>query len=159
MDAPPDNPSATKKTPLAPPTYLFVCLLIAVAAHYLLPIAGVIPSPYRYAGILLIVLGGWVNIWADGLFKKRGTTVKPFEISSALITDGPFRFSRHPMYLGMVAILLGVGVLLGSVSAFAGAIAFFVIMSVVFIPAEERAMEETFGEKYLDYKARVRRWL
>ena len=118
-----------------------------------------IHGPYKYVGILLLGVGIWLNIWADGLFKRENTTVKPFEKSSTLILEGPFRFSRHPMYLGMVVALLGVAILLGSLVSFLGAIACFITMQIVFIPHEERALEETFGQKYLDYKNRVRCWL
>ncbi len=98
-------------------------------------------------------------MWADGLFKRKNTTVKPFEKSSALILEGPFRFSRHPMYLGMVIALLGVAIILGSLITFLVPIAFFVSMQIVFIRHEEKALEQTFGQEYLDYKNRVRSWL
>lgn len=142
-----------------PPTYCLICLLAALALHFLLPILRIIPAPYVYLGIPLIILGIGLNIWADGLFKRRATTVKPFEASSALIKEGPFRFSRHPMYLGFVALLLGAAVLLGSLAAFLGPIAMIIAMETLFIPHEERSLEETFGKEYLDYKQRVRRWL
>lgn len=116
-------------------------------------------APYRFIGILLLGIGIWLNMWADGLFKRKNTTVKPFEKSSALILEGPFRFSRHPMYLGMVIALLGVAIILGSLITFLVPIAFFVSMQIVFIRHEEKALEQTFGQKYLDYKKRVRSWL
>jgi len=124
-----------------------------------LPLVQIVQTPYRYAGILLIGIGIWLNIWGDGLFKREKTTIKPFEQSSVLIVEGPFRFSRHPMYLGMVAILLGVAIICGSLITFVAPITFFIIMSVVFVPVEEKAMEVTFGNEYLEYKARVRQWL
>ncbi len=147
------------KKRLLPPAYLQICLVLAIGLHFVLPIIQLIHSPYRYGGILLIGLGFWLNIWADGIFKKRKTAVKPFEKSSALILDGPFRFSRHPMYLGMVVGLLGVAVILGSLVTFFVPVLFFIAMSIAFIPYEEKAMEETFGKEYLDYKARVRCWI
>ena len=104
-------------------------------------------------------LGIWLNIWADGLFKRKNTTVKPYEKSSFLVLEGSFRFSRHPMYLGMVIGLLGVAVLLGSLIVFLALIAFLLTMHIIFIPFEEKALEETFGQEYLDYKKRVRCWL
>jgi len=116
-------------------------------------------APYRFIGILLLGIGIWLNMWTDGLFKKKNTTVKPFEKSSALILEGPFRFSRHPMYLGMVIALLGVAIILGSLITFLVPIAFFITMQIVFIRHEEKALEQTFGQEYLDYKNRVRCWL
>jgi len=147
------------KARLLPPSYLLIFLLLAIALHFVVPIVHIVPFPYNLGGLLLIAIGIWLNLWADGLFKTKNTTVKPFEKSSALILNGPFRFTRHPMYLGMVIGLLGLAILLRSLVTFFVAIAFAITMTVVFIQPEEKAMEETFGEGYLDYKARVRRWL
>lgn len=147
------------KSKLEPPTYFLIFLLLAIGLHFVLPLIQLIYAPYKYIGILLLVIGIWLNIWADGLFKKKNTTVKPFEKSSALILEGPFRFSRHPMYLGMVIALLGVAIILGSLITFLVPIAFFITMQIVFIRHEEKALEQTFGQEYLDYKKRVRSWL
>jgi protein-S-isoprenylcysteine O-methyltransferase Ste14 len=148
-----------KQSKLLPPTYFFIFLLLTIGLHFIVPIMQLIYAPYRFIGILLLGIGIWLNIWADGLFKKENTTVKPFEKSSALILEGPFRFSRHPMYLGMVIALLGVAIILGSLITFLVPIAFFISMQIVFIYHEEKALEQTFGQKYLDYKKRVRSWL
>jgi len=148
-----------KQNKLLPPTYFFIFLLLTIGLHFILPLMQIIHTPYRFIGILLLGIGIWLNMWADGLFKRKNTTVKPFEKSSALILDGPFRFSRHPMYLGMVIALLGVATILGSLITFLMPIAFFISMQIVFIRHEEKALEQTFGQKYLDYKNRVRSWL
>ena len=148
-----------KKNKLEPPTYFFIFLLLTIGLHFILPLMQLIYAPYRFIGILLLGIGIWLNLWADGLFKKKNTTVKPFEKSSALILEGPFRFSRHPMYLGMVIALLGVAIILGSLITFLAPIAFFLTMYMVFIRYEEKAMEQTFSQGYLDYKKRVRCWL
>ena len=148
-----------KQSKLLPPTYFFIFLLLTIGLHFILPLMQLIYAPYRFIGILLLGIGIWLNIWADGLFKRKNTTVKPFEKSSALILEGPFRFSRHPMYLGMVIALLGMAIILGSLITFLVPIAFFVSMQIVFIRHEEKALEQTFGREYLDYKKRVRSWL
>jgi protein-S-isoprenylcysteine O-methyltransferase Ste14 len=148
-----------RKTKLLPPAYLKVFLVLMIGLHFIFPIMQLVHSPYRYIGILFIGFGIWLNIWADGLFKRNETTVKPFEKPSALIQKGPFLISRHPMYLGMVAALLGVAIVLGSLVVFIAPIVFFIIIEVNFISEEERAMEENFGQEYADYRHRVRRWL
>jgi protein-S-isoprenylcysteine O-methyltransferase Ste14 len=86
-----------KQRPILPPTYFNLAVLVSIALHFAMPIATVIPYPLSLLGIDLIVFGGVLNIWADQSFKKRRTTVKPFEKPSALIVDGPFRVFRHPM--------------------------------------------------------------
>ena len=73
-----------------------------------LPVADVLSWPWRALGVVAIAAGVWLNLAADRAFKARGTTVKPFERSSVLLTDGVFRITRNPMYLGMILILVGV---------------------------------------------------
>ena len=148
-----------KKGKPLPPTYFITSLLLLVALHFVWPVSQVIYSPYRYLCVLLIVIGLWLNLWADNLFKKRQTTVKPFEKATTLMVEGPFGFTRNPMYLGMFLILAGLAVILGSLTTFAIPVAFFIAMEVVFIRHEQKALEQVFGQEFLDYTKRVRRWL
>ena len=143
---------------ILPPTWLLASILIMLALHFLLPVRKVIPSPYRYLGILPTIIGFLLNIWSDQIFKKANTTVKPFEQSGRLVAQGPYRFSRHPMYLGMILILAGLAVLLGTIMPVIVVLAFFGVCRK-YIRIEEKAMEETFGNAYLEYKKRVRRWI
>ncbi len=142
-----------------PPTYFILTLVFQVALHFVFPIVQLYHSPLRWLGMALIVFGCWLDLEADGIFKKRKTTVKPFEKSTVLVTDGPFRISRHPMYLGMVAIFLGIAVACGSLVSFAAPVLFAVLMQVFFIGHEERSLEQTFGQEYRAYKKRVRCWI
>ena len=144
---------------IMPPTYLTIFLILAICLHFIFPIMRIIHSPYTYIGILLIVLGVWIDVWADAIFKKRNTTVKPHEKPSHLEVNGPFRISRHPMYLGMAVVLLGIDVFLGTLVTFVFPLVFVILMEVLFIPMEEKSMENVFGKKYLDYKKKVRRWI
>ena len=100
-----------------------------------------------------------MNLWADALMKKHNRTVKPHLKPTTLLTSGVFRFTRNPMYLGMTLILFGVSVAVGSLTAFVSPVAFFFISECSFIPFEEASMEIAFGDSYLEYKRRVRRWV
>lgn len=142
-----------------PPAYFGILLLLSIGSHFVLPVKKVIQSPFTYLGVFLIVLGGVLNIWSDALFKRKKTTVKPYENPGVLETSGPFRISRHPMYLGMAMILLGLAMLLGSLIMFLFPIVFAILMELIFIPFEEKNLERIFGEKYLEYKKRTRRWI
>ncbi len=144
---------------ILPPACLMISIAIMVALHFLLPVRQVVPSPYRYLGIALLVIGLVLNIWSDQIFKKAKTTVNPFERSSRLVTEGPYRFSRHPMYLGMVVILIGLAVVLGSVTPVPVIPAFTWLVADRFMCVEEKAMEGTFGQTYRAYRRRVRRWI
>jgi protein-S-isoprenylcysteine O-methyltransferase Ste14 len=105
------------------------------------------------------VFGILLNIWADALFKKSNTTVKPYEDPSELEVSGPFRISRNPMYVGMAAILLGTAVVLGTLAAFMFPIAYVIFTDFMFIRFEEKNLERIFGNGYIEYKRKVRRWI
>jgi len=147
------------KKKIMPPTYFFVLLVILVILHIIVPVSKIIPTPYNYFGILFIVFGCVINVITDNLFKHNKTTVKPHENPTSFITSGPFRISRHPMYLGMLSILLGVAILFGSLTAFIPCLIFIILMEIMFIPIEEKNLEKEFGNKYLEYKKRVGRWI
>lgn len=142
-----------------PPTYFIILLLLSIGLHFVFPIMKLISSPYNYLGILIIIFGIILNLWTDSLFKKEQTTVKPHEIPIFFISSGPFEISRHPMYLGMALILFGTTIFLGSLITFIFPIIFIMIIEKAFIPIEEKNLEKKFGNKYIDYKKRVRKWI
>ena len=107
------------------------------------------PNPARPALAVFVAL----------IFKRRGTTILPFRESTALVTSGPFRYSRNPIYCGMIAMLIGLGVLLDSATPFVIVPVFGWIIDRYFIRREEADLETVFGAEYEAYKARVRRWL
>jgi protein-S-isoprenylcysteine O-methyltransferase Ste14 len=151
--------SARLRKKLLPPSYLFFSLLIMIGLHFVLPLLEVIHYPWSLSGLLPLLFGIVLNLIADQAFKRAGTTVKPFEESSALITGGVFHLSRHPMYLGMVLILLGVAMLMGTLTPFFVIPVFTLLIQNRFIAVEERMLEARFGADWVDYKARVRQWI
>ena len=148
-----------KHKKLLPPTYFIIFLLSSIILHFVFPIKKIIFPPYIYLGWIFIIFGAVLNIWVDLLFKKSKTTIKPFEKPAKLIVKGPFRISRHPVYLGMTSVLLGVAIVHGTLISFIFPIVFIFLLKILFIPYEEKNLEETFGEDYVDYKGRVRSWL
>jgi len=145
--------------PILPPTYFLAAILSILLLRFLLPITLLIPFPWHLLGIPILAAGLLLSIWADRLFHKADTTVKPFQPSTALVTAGPYRFSRHPMYLGFTAALAGLAILLGALTPFFVVPVYGLLMDLIFIIPEEKAMEQTFGEEYQEYRARVRRWI
>ncbi|MBN2620757.1 isoprenylcysteine carboxylmethyltransferase family protein [candidate division WOR-3 bacterium] len=144
---------------IMPTTYFLIALVLSIILHFVFPIIRFIYPPYIYIGYLLILFGGVVNIWTDIQFKKQKTTVKPHIMPTSLETSGPFRISRHPMYLGMTSVLLGAAFLHGSLTGFLSPAIFIIIMERVFIPIEEENLSKAFGQHYLAYKKKVRRWI
>jgi len=142
-----------------PPIYFFVSLMVMIALHYLAPIHQLLSTPLRYVGVPLVVGGICVAALAAGMFSRAGTPVVPFEKSTVVVTSGLFRFSRNPMYLGMVMALVGMALLLGSAASFVPIPIFVWLIQYQFISREEEFLEELFGKEYLVYKGKVRRWL
>jgi protein-S-isoprenylcysteine O-methyltransferase Ste14 len=147
------------KRKIIPPVWLLITLVVMTGLHFILPIKRIIPAPWSYLGAGLIVLGIAMAASGSVLFKRAGTPVIPFEPSTALVTNGLYRFTRNPMYLGLVVSLIGAAVLFGTLSPFIPIPIFIWIIRTQFIRAEERFLEEIFGAEYLAYKSRVRRWL
>ena len=152
------NQPASMKKPL-PPTYLLSAIVLMTILHFLFPWRDILTGLWRLLGVVPFLIGLIMNLAADRLFKQHETTVKPFEKSAFLIVSGVYRVSRNPMYLGFVLVLLGIATIMGSLSPWIVVPVFAVLMDVVFIQTEERMMAAEFGESWLAYKARVRRWL
>lgn len=102
-----------------------------------------------------LALFGW-TLWT---FHQHRTTVNPYAGASALCTDGPFRFSRNPIYLGDWLILAGVALLLNTLWPLAFAPIVWFMLRFGVIRHEEAHLEAKFGDVYRAYKAQVRRWL
>jgi protein-S-isoprenylcysteine O-methyltransferase Ste14 len=147
------------RSKILPPTYLLIALAAMASLHFLVPIVKIFPFPWNTLGILFLFSGVALNLISDRRFHQAGTTVKPFETSSTLITNGVFRLSRNPMYLGFALLLGGVAIFLGSLSALIVLPIFAVLIEKNFIIREEKSLEKTFGQVYLDYKRKVRRWI
>lgn len=152
------NPPLKRKRTL-PPAYLLYSIVAMIALWLVLPGYRIISFPWTLLGIVPALAGIVLNLVADSAFKKHATTVKPFEESSSLITGGVFAISRNPMYLGFVLLLLGVAVIMGAMTPFAVIPFFIILIEAVFIRMEERMLEAKFGEAWLSYRAKVRRWI
>jgi protein-S-isoprenylcysteine O-methyltransferase Ste14 len=147
------------KNKFLPPTYLNFLLLIAIGLHFVIPTKRIISPSYSYVGVILILLGVILNVWSGGTLRRANTTIDFNRTPKQLVTDGPFRFSRNPIYLSGVILSLGFAIALGSLIMFIYLIALFIILNWFYIPFEERRLENEFGQNYHDYKRIVRRWI
>jgi protein-S-isoprenylcysteine O-methyltransferase Ste14 len=148
-----------QKRRVVPPVYLLMSLVSMTLLHTYFPIAQVAARPYSYAGAVLMVIGIGMAGYSAFSFDRAGTPVVPFEPSTALVTGGFYRITRNPMYLGMVLLLLGFAMFLGTLGAFLPIPVFVLIIQEWFIKGEERFLEEIFGEQYVAFKKRVGRWI
>ncbi len=140
-------------------------MIIFAAAMWLISITFPgIPTPgeIRGAAFGMLALLGFSFALAGALaFRKAKTTVNPTKPGSAssLVTSGIYKFTRNPMYVGLLCILIGWGVFLSNLFALASAAGFVLYMNRFQIAPEERALEALFGDAFQAYKEKVRRWL
>ena len=142
-----------------PPRIGMLFATIAATAHRFLAVWDNYIYSFPVAGVILGLTGFSIMIWAWFLFKKSNVAICPTAHTSRLLTSGVYRFSRNPMYLGMVSMLLGLALLIGSPPFYLAAVCYFVVLDFVFCPYEESKLLKTFGREFSDYRARVRRWL
>lgn len=163
MTASPPDPRHDHPGVIAPPPLIYFGFLLLgwVLDRFVLHLAfpWSLDLPVKIAAVVLIVGGLLIEMWAGGLFKKAGTNVVPWSPSTALVIDGPYRFSRNPMYVGFTLTYLGLALGLQSPAAMVLLIPCLALMTWGVILREERYLTTKFGRPYLDYKDRVRRWL
>ena len=110
---------------------------------------------------VLFLLGFGILFTAARSFKEHQTTINPIKIESAssLVVSGIFNYSRNPMYLGMALILLGLSLKFNLIGGLIFTTLFILFITNFQIKPEEKAMQKIFGEEFLSYKNKVRRWL
>jgi protein-S-isoprenylcysteine O-methyltransferase Ste14 len=132
---------------------------IGTGIDRLFDIPGFRSLPTAVIGCLLLGAGFLLRVWATFYFHKNGMKVISLMPQRALVTSGPYRFSRNPLYLGgNVFIFLGAALLLGSPAALAITILHLPFVEL-FIRREEKQLEQQFGEDWRRYKSRVGRWV
>lgn len=151
--------SETAGVVVHPPVLVLVCIAIGVLLEWVVPPARVESLWLWAAGIILIAGGAALASAAARRFRQAGTNVPTWQPTTALVSTGPYRFTRNPIYIGLLAIQLGIAALAGSLwIALMGAPAFLVLHFGVVL-REEAYLERRFGQAYRAYRARVRRWI
>lgn len=146
---------------IPPPLVLFTCGLLMWLLALLLPDLGLELPGQRLLAALLALIGLGVAIAGVLAFRQASTTINPTRPSatSSIVSSGVYRFTRNPMYLGMLLCLGGWALFLGNPLSLLGLPLFVAYLNRLQIGPEERALEAKFGEPYAQYCARVRRWL
>ncbi|SDY10343.1 Protein-S-isoprenylcysteine O-methyltransferase Ste14 [Evansella caseinilytica] len=144
---------------LLPPVLFIFCIASMLLLHFLIPIRDFMFGIYILPGVVIMLLGGGLTLSGVKIFKRKGTTEMTFDEPGVLVTEGIYKITRNPMYLGFSFILLGLAIVLGSISPLFVVLGFFIITNLWYIRFEEKMLEKKFGEAYLAYKAHVRRWI
>ncbi|MEJ2215942.1 MAG: isoprenylcysteine carboxylmethyltransferase family protein [Gemmatimonadota bacterium] len=144
---------------MAPAAWFVGALVLTIALHALVPGARWLARPWTLAGVVLAGAGVVVHVAATNVFRRYRTTTAALAPPASLVTDGPYRYSRNPMYLGGVLMLLGMDMLLGSATPLLVVPLWIVIMQARYIRREEALLRREFGAAYDAYCSGVRRWL
>jgi len=116
------------------------------------------PWDYMVGGILLI-LGVWLSISAGRAFRKHNTPTEPWKPTSQLVQDGPYKFSRNPIYLSFAVFYVGLAIIFNSIPALIILVPLIIAFDRTQVQREERYLDGRFGEDYRSYKKKVRRWI
>ena len=112
-----------------------------------------------WPGWVLIAAGIALAVWSAVAFRRARTTIVPHQSPSALVETGPYRYSRNPIYLADLVILAGAALILGAPLALILLVPFHQVLLRLFVLPEEAVLTRELGQPYLDFMARVRRWL
>ncbi len=145
---------------IAPPPLIYLAwLVVGLALNVLWP-AGLGVDGGRYAvGAVLFALGGAVAAFSIRQLRNAGTNFETHKPTTAVVTGGPYRFSRNPIYVALTLAYAGIAVAVDSLWVLALLVPAVVVMRYGVIAREERYLERRFGAEYRRYRATVRRWL
>jgi protein-S-isoprenylcysteine O-methyltransferase Ste14 len=153
-----DNPGL----PVLPPVLPAVALIAAVVLdwlppHFLAPPFGV--TMQVVAGVVILAVGLWLNVSAAGRFLREGTNVNPREPATKIVSAGPYRFTRNPMYLGMILALLGISLVFSLEWGVILTPILWLALDRMIVVREEKYLSGKFGSDYEALLQRTRRWI
>ncbi len=155
------NSKDTATIRIPPPLYFFICLGFGLLLEYLFPnhLNKLPLMPRIIVGGILSLFSGYFAISAFFVLNKNKTPFDPARPTIKIVKEGSFRFSRNPMYLSLLLLLSGIAVLVFSLWLFITIPILFFFFLFYAVKPEEEYLSQKFGEEYLDYKAKVRRWI
>ncbi len=150
-----DNPGV-----VAPPPLIYAgALAIGLIVHRFFPVKFLPGAGARLLGRVCMGISGMLALSAFLEMRRAGTHVDPRQPATALVTRGPFRLTRNPLYLSLTLLYTGIALMVNSLWAILLLPGALIVIRYGVINREERYLERTFGEQYLSYKAKVRRWI
>jgi protein-S-isoprenylcysteine O-methyltransferase Ste14 len=142
-----------------PPLIYLGAFFIVVVCRWLRPMPIVAEGRGLWPGLVLIALGVGVAIWGRRTMEAAGTNINPALPAKTIVSSGPFRFSRNPLYLCLTVMYLGLTLAVNTWWGIAVVVPLIIVMHAGVVLREERYLEKKFGEPYRQYRARVRRYL
>ena len=152
-----DSPNINKN--VHPPIVAMIFIIVGLLLGRFIPFLANMPPIMKNIGLALTFVGFLFGVGAFLEFRKARTTLDPHGSAKTLVKSGIYRFTRNPMYLGLLLLLAGWALYLANILAFLFLPAFILYMNRFQIKPEERALMDRFGQKYLEYASRVNRWI
>jgi protein-S-isoprenylcysteine O-methyltransferase Ste14 len=154
-----DTSSDSPGVVIFPPLLFLLCVALGVLAHLTCPYR-LAPSPWlRGLGGVLAVGAIALAIWGRRTMKAAGTNVDPSLPALAIVSGGPFAFTRNPLYLALIVLFTAIGLALADPSFLVFLLPLTLVLQFGVVLREERYLDAKFGDVYRGYKARVRRWI
>ena len=147
------------KTRIPPPILALLMIGLVYLSSLLI---GSVSFDYQASlSVLLVIVGLSCALPSFRLFARNKTTISPFTPSetSVLITEGMYRYSRNPMYLGLLLLIIAATIWFGTWFGIIISLFFILLINILQIIPEEEALLQIFGEEYLEYKKKVGRWI
>lgn len=156
----PRQPNGDHPRVLAWPPLIFAgCAVSGTLVHFIFPVRVTTHSVSVAVGVILAMMSASLAIWAERLMKAAGTNVRPNKPSIAVVSKGPYRFTRNPMYLSLCLLQLAIGFFLNGWVPVASALVLGLVLHFGVVLPEEVYLTQKFGEEHLSVKRRVDRWL
>jgi protein-S-isoprenylcysteine O-methyltransferase Ste14 len=146
---------------IPPPVFFFICLAFGLLLEYFfhLRFINISTMPRIVVGLIFIFISGCFAGSAFFVLIKNKTTFNTAKSTIKIVKDGAYRFSRNPLYLSLLLLLSGIAVLMSSTWLLLTIPILYMLFLYQAVKPEEKYLSEKFGEEYLEYAARVRRWL
>jgi protein-S-isoprenylcysteine O-methyltransferase Ste14 len=155
-----DDRSDTSNAVIRPPIAWALAFAVGLGLHWLYPLPFVPRSvPRVWLGAVVFAIGLALAVWAITTIQRAGSRVETTKPTTAIVAGGPYRLTRNPIYLAMGIGQIGLAVGFDSLWILAMLLPFYAVIRHGVIAREEAYLERKFGESYLGYKSRVRRWL
>ena len=155
LEGPPDRSGVV----VPPPLFYLAGLLVGFPTQWAYPAAILPEVELRGIGLGLILASIVIASLAIATMKRAETSHNVFEPTTTIVTRGPYRFSRNPMYLSLTMLYLGIAVTANALWVLLLVVPILAAMHRLVIVREERYLERKFGDTYLRYRSRVRRWI
>ncbi len=142
-----------------PPLIYAVPFLIFLMTHLFFPWHLVSGFWSQFVGWPLLIIGLGMGVWGKKTMEQAGTHVNPYYATKTIVTKGPFRFTRNPLYIALTLIYVAISVLLNTAWPLVALPMILLVVHYGVIKQEEAYLERKFGADYAEYKTNVRRWI